>query len=69
MEEIHSFRHFHRSSKTFVLEIIAIADWGRKCFDVGLQFPMPVFPHYLFNEFVGSQQGGGQVPTKPELFD
>ena len=24
-----------------------------------------MFPHYLFNEFAGSQQGGGQVPTKP----
>ena len=51
VEEIHSFRHFHRSSKTFMLEIIGIADWGHKCFDVGLQFPLPMFPHYLFNEF------------------
>ena len=42
-----------------------IADWGRKCFDVGLQFPLPMFPHYLFNEFARSRQGGGQVPTKP----
>ena len=54
MEEIHSFRHFHRSSKTFALEIIAITDWGRKCFNLGLQFPLPMFPHYLFNEFAGS---------------
>ena len=66
VEEIHSFRHFHRSSKTFALEIIVIMDWGRKCFDVGLQFPLPMFPHYLFNEFAGSRQGGGQVPTKPD---
>ena len=65
VEEIHSFRHFHRNSKSFVLKIIAITDWGRKCFDVSLQFPLPMFPHYLFNEFAGSQQGGGQVPTKP----
>ena len=54
VEEIHSFRHFHRSSKTFALEIIVIADWGRKCFNVGLQFPLPMFHHYLFNEFAGS---------------
>ena len=47
--------------KSFALEIIAIADWGRKCADV-----IPAFPHYLFNEFAGSQQGGGQVPTKPD---
>ena len=66
VEEIHSFRHFHRSSKTFAFEIIVITDWGRKCFDVGLQFPLPMFPHYLFNEFSRSRQGGGQVPTKPD---
>ena len=54
VEEIHSFRHFHRNSKSFALEIIVITDWGHKCFDVGLQFPLPMFPHYLFNEFAGS---------------
>ena len=43
VEEIHSFRHFHRNSKSFALEIISIMDWGRKCFDVGLQFPLPCF--------------------------
>ena len=66
VEEIHSFRHFHRNSKSFALEIILITDWGHKCFDVGLQFPLPMFPHYLFNEFARSRQGGGQVPTKPD---
>ena len=65
VEEIHSFQHFHRNSKSFKLKIIAIADWGRKCADVGLHYPIPAFPHYLFNEFARSQQGGGQVPTKP----
>ena len=66
VKEIHSFRHFHRNSKSVTLEIIAITDWGRKCFNVGLQFYLPMFPHYLFNEFAGSQQGGGQVPAKPD---
>ena len=66
VEEIHSFRHFHRNSKSFALEIFAIMDWGSKCFDVGLQFPLPMFPHYLFNEFASSWQGGGQVPAKPD---
>ena len=66
VEEIHSFRHFHRNSKSFALEIISITDWGRKCFNVSLQFPLPMFPHYLFNEFAGSRQGGGQVPAKPD---
>ena len=54
VEEIHSFRHFHRNSKSFALEIITITDWGCKCFDVSLQFPLPIFPHYLFNEFARS---------------
>ena len=49
-----------------MLKIIAIADWGHKCADVGLHYPIPAFPHYLFNEFAGSRQGGGQVPTKPD---
>ena len=54
VEEIHSFRHFHRNSKSFVLEIIAIADWGHECVDAGLHYPIPAFPHYLFNEFARS---------------
>ena len=66
VEEIHSFRHFHRNSKSFALEIILITDWGHKCFNVGLQFPLPMFPHYLFNEFARSRQGGGHVPAKPD---
>ena len=41
-----------------------IADWGHKCFDVGLQFPIPVFPHYFFSEFARSRQGCGQIPAK-----
>ena len=49
-----------------MLEFIVIADWGCKCADVRLHYPIPAFPHYLFNEFAGSQQGGGQVPTKPD---
>ena len=66
VEEIHSLQHFHRNSKSFALKIIMIANWGCKCFNVRLQFPMPTFPHYLFNDFAGSRQGGGQVPTKPD---
>ena len=66
VEEIYSFRHFNRSSKTFALEIIAITDWGHKCFDVGLQFPIPIFLYYLFNEFARSRQGCGQIPTKSD---
>ena len=53
-------------SKDFAMEIIAIADWAWKCMDVGLHYPIPPFPHYLFNEFAGSRQSGGCIPTKPD---
>ena len=66
MEEIQFFRHFHRNLKDFALEIIVITDWGRKYHSVGLQFSIPPFPHYLFDNFAGSRQAGGQVPTKPD---
>ena len=49
-----------------MLEIIAIVDWGWKYVDAGLRYPIPMFPHYLFNKFAGSRQGGGQVPNKPD---
>ena len=65
VEEINSFRHFGENTKSFALEIIAIIDWGRKYVDAGFCYPIPVFPHYLFNKFAGSWQGGGQVPNKP----
>ena len=66
MEEIQSFWHFHQNGKDFALEIIAIADWGHKYHSVRLQFPIPPFPHYLFDNFAGSRQAGGQVPAKPD---
>ena len=64
-EEIHSFWHFQHNQTSFALKIIVIVDWGRQCMDVGVHYPIPVFPNYLFNEFAGSRQGGGQVPIKP----
>ena len=63
LEEIHSFWHFGQKSKSFTLEIIAIADWGQRYIDIRFHYPLPAFPHYLFNEFAGSHQGRGQVPT------
>ena len=66
VEETHAFWHFGRNSKSFTLEIIAIADWGRKYMDAGFHYPIPVFPHYLFNSFTGSCQGRGRVPAKPD---
>ena len=66
VEEIHSFRHFHRNSKSFALEIIAITDWGHKCFDVGLQFPCPCFLITCSTSLPDPRQGGGQVPAKPD---
>ena len=50
MEEINSFRYFGRNAGCFMLEIIAIADWGLKFMDAGLNYPIPVFPQYLFTK-------------------
>ena len=66
VEEIYSFRHFGRNSKSFTLEIIAIADWGRKYMELRFNYPIPVFPNYLFNWFSESCQVVGQAPKKPD---
>ena len=65
MEEINSFRYFGRNTRSFALEIIAIADWGRKFMDAGLNYFIPAFPQYLFSSLCDSYQGGAQVPIKP----
>ena len=66
MEEINSFRHFGRNAGSFALEIIAIADWGRKFMDAGLNYPIPAFPQYLFSQLPESCQGRAQAPTRPD---
>ena len=66
VEEINSFRHFGKNTRSLALEIIAIIDWGRKYVDAGFHYPIPMFPHYLFKKFARSPQGGGQVPNKPD---
>ena len=48
MEEINSLRYFGRNAGCFALQIVAIADWGRKYMDVGFRFPIPAFPQFLF---------------------
>ena len=65
MEEINSMRYFRRNASSFALEIVAIADWGWKFMDVGLNYPIPTFPQYLFTPLPKSHQGGSQVPIKP----
>ena len=65
LEEIHSLRFFKENSKDFALQIIAIADWGRKYLEVGLSYPVPTFPDFLFTPVPDSHQGGSQVPVRP----
>ena len=65
MEEINSMRYFGRNAGSFALEIVAIADWGRRFMDKGLNYPIPTFPQYLFTPLPESRQGGVQVPVKP----
>ena len=65
MEEINSMRYFGRNAGCFALEIVAIADWGQKFMDVGLNYPIPTFPQYLFTPLPESCQGRAKVPVKP----
>ena len=65
MEEINSLRYFGRNASCFALQIVAIADWGWRFIDVGLNYPIPMFPQFLFTPLLESHQGGAQVPVKP----
>ena len=65
MEEINSLRYFGRNAGCFALQIVAIADWGRKYMDVGFRYPIPAFPQFLFTPIPESHQGRSQVPAKP----
>ena len=65
MEEINSMRYFGRNAGSFALEIVAIADWGRRFIDKGLNYPIPTFPQYLFTPLPDLCQGRVQVPVKP----
>ena len=65
MEEINSLHYFRRNASCFALQIIAIADWGRKYTDVGFKYPIPTFPQFLFTPLPKSHQGRAQVPVRP----
>ena len=65
MEEINSMRYFGRNAGCFALEIVAIADWGWKFMDAGLNYPIPTFTQYLFTPLPELCQGRAQVPIKP----
>ena len=65
MEQINSLHYFGRNAGCFALQIVAIADWGRKYMDTGFKYPIPMFPWFLFTPLLESHQGGAQVPVKP----
>ena len=65
MEEINSIHYFGRNAGCFALQIVAIADWGWKFMDVGFNYPIPMFPQFLFTPLLESHWGGAQVPVKP----
>ena len=65
MEEINSLCYFGRNARCFALQIVAIADWGRKYMDVGFRYPIPAFPQFLFTPVPESHQGRSQVPARP----
>ena len=56
--------YFRRNAGCFALQIVAIADWGQKFMDVGLNYPIPTFPQFLFTPLLELHQGGVQVSIK-----
>ena len=64
VEEINSFQHFDHNSKTFAFKIIALADWGQRYLELGFNYPVPMFPNYLFNRLAESCQVVGQPSLK-----
>ena len=65
MEEINSMHYFGRNASCFILQIVAIADWGWKFMDVGFKYPIPTFPQFLFTPLLDLHQRRAQVPVKP----
>ena len=65
MEEINCMRYFGRTAGCFALQIVAIANWGRKYMDLGFRYPIPAFPQFLFTPIPESHQGRSQVPARP----
>ena len=64
VEEIHSFWHFDCKSKTFAFKIIALVDWGQRYMEFGFNYPVPMFPNYVFNWLAESCQVVGQPSLK-----
>ena len=58
MEEINSLQYFRRNAGCFALQMVAIADWGRKYMDAGFKYPIPTFPQFLFTPCQNHTRGG-----------
>ena len=67
VKEIYSFKHFNRNSKTFMLETIAIADWGCKCYHVSLPFPIPGSLTTCSMSLLGPDRDVGKSPLNPTI--
>ena len=63
VEEINSFQYFDCNSKTFAFEVIPLVDWGQRYIKLRFNYPVPMFPNYLFNWLSKSHQ----VVRQPSL--
>ena len=62
MEEINFLRYFRRNAGCFALQIVAIADWGRKYMDVGFKYPILCVPPVPIHPPAGITPGGSSGP-------
>ena len=42
---------YYVTLRCFALQIVAIANWGRKYMDMGFKYPIPMFPPFLFTPY------------------
>ena len=64
-DEVKSLRYFGRNARDFAMDIVAIADWGRRYLGKGLRWPIRTIPPYLFTPLLEARQSGAQVPVRP----
>ena len=54
-----------RNASCFALQIVDTADLGWKFMNVGLNYPLPMFPQFLLTPLPETHHGRAQVPFKP----
>ena len=66
VEETRSLRFFGHQQVTYGLQMVAIVDWAWVYIDLGMVYPLPTLPPFLFCSFVASHQTANTPLVKDE---